>query len=43
MLIIGFVVVGLALWIEVTYEPPLWLHFLLWIPLALILCLPPLG
>jgi uncharacterized protein (DUF983 family) len=42
MLIIGFVVVGLALWVEVTYEPPLWLHFLVWIPLALILCLPPL-
>ena len=28
--------------VEVTYEPPLWLHFLVWIPLALILCLPPL-
>ena len=42
MLIIGFIVVGLALWVEVTYEPPLWLHFLVWIPLALILCLPPL-
>ena len=28
MLIIGFIVVGLALWVEVTYSPPLWLHFL---------------
>jgi uncharacterized protein (DUF983 family) len=42
MLIIGFVVVGLALWTEVSYSPPLWLHFLIWIPLALLLCLPPL-
>ena len=42
MLIIGFVVVGLALWVEVTMNPPLWLHFLLWIPLTLVLCLPSL-
>ncbi|QPC87021.1 DUF983 domain-containing protein [Mesorhizobium sp. NBSH29] len=41
-LIIGFVVVGLALWMEVSLNPPLWIHFLLWIPLALILCLPSL-
>jgi uncharacterized protein (DUF983 family) len=42
MLIIGFVVVGLALWVEVSFNPPLWLHFLLWIPLTLVLCLPSL-
>ena len=42
MLIIGFVVVGLALWVEVSYGPPLWLHFLIWIPLTLVLCLPAL-
>ena len=39
ILIIGFVVVGLALWIEVSLNPPLWLHFLLWIPLTLVLSL----
>jgi len=39
ILIIGFVVVGLALWAEVSYAPPLWLHFMLWIPLTLVLCL----
>ena len=38
----GFVIVGLALWLEVSYGPPLWLHFLIWIPLAAILCLVPL-
>ena len=26
MSIVGIVVVGLALWVEFTYEPPIWLH-----------------
>lgn len=42
ILIIGFVVVGLALWMEVTYGPPLWLQFLLWTPLTLVLALTSL-
>ncbi|MBO0663522.1 DUF983 domain-containing protein [Jiella sp. MQZ9-1] len=40
ILIIGFIVCGLALWLEVTVSPPLWVHFILWVPLTLILCLP---
>ena len=39
ILIIGFIVVGLALWTEVNYSPPLWVHFILWVPLAIILSL----
>ncbi|RUV14631.1 DUF983 domain-containing protein, partial [Mesorhizobium sp. M5C.F.Ca.IN.020.32.2.1] len=39
ILIIGFIVVGLALWMEVTLHPPLLLHLVLWIPLTLVLCL----
>ena len=39
ILIIGFIVVGLALWMEVNFGPPLWLHFLLWVPLAILLSL----
>lgn len=39
ILIIGFIVVGLALWMEVTHSPPMWLHMILWIPLTLVLCL----
>ena len=35
LLIVGFIVVGAALWMEVSYSPPLWLHFILWIPLAI--------
>lgn len=38
-MIAGFVVVGLALWTELTYEPPLWVHVLLWFPLILLLSL----
>ena len=34
IMILGFVVVGLALWTEINLDPPLWLHFLIWIPLA---------
>ncbi|WP_284211077.1 DUF983 domain-containing protein [Methylobacterium brachythecii] len=28
MSIVGVVVVGLALWIEITFEPPIWVHAL---------------
>lgn len=42
ILIIGFIVVGLALWTEVTFNPSLWVHFLLWIPLTLVLSLTAL-
>jgi len=35
ILIAGFIVCGLALWIEVTYEPPYWVHVALWTPLIL--------
>ncbi|WEX07824.1 DUF983 domain-containing protein [Chelativorans sp. AA-79] len=42
ILIIGFIVVGLALWMEVSTNAPLWLHFVLWIPLILVLSLTAL-
>ncbi len=37
VLLVGFVVVGLALWLEVSHGAPLWLHLLLWIPLTAVL------
>jgi uncharacterized protein (DUF983 family) len=37
ILALGAVIVGLALWVEVTYEPPIWVHLLLWLPLTAIL------
>ncbi len=42
ILLIGFVVVGLALWMEVSLNPPLWLHLMLWLPLAIVLSLTAL-
>lgn len=39
MSIVGIVIVGLALWVEFAYEPPIWLHLVLWLPLSTLLCL----
>lgn len=38
----GFVVVGSALIVEAVYQPPFWVHALLWGPLVLITTLGPL-
>ena len=35
ILILGFVVVGLALWVELAFSPPTWLHLALWTPLII--------
>jgi len=37
-LIAGFLVLGAALAVEVAYEPPLWVHMAIFLPLALIVC-----
>src|SRR5258708_6120680 len=42
ILIAGFIVVGAALIVEVAYQPPFWLHAVLWGPLILIVTLLPL-
>jgi uncharacterized protein (DUF983 family) len=42
MFFAGFVVVGAALIVEVLYQPPFWVHALLWIPLILITTIGPL-
>ncbi|WP_375465170.1 DUF983 domain-containing protein [uncultured Methylobacterium sp.] len=47
MTIVGLVVVALALWMEITYEPPMWVHALvagsLSVGLSLILVRPLKG
>jgi uncharacterized protein (DUF983 family) len=35
MMIVGFIVVGLALFVEFTFQPPYWVHAVLWIPLVI--------
>jgi uncharacterized protein (DUF983 family) len=37
ILIVGAIVAGSALFVEVRYQPPYWVHAVLWIPLILIL------
>lgn len=37
MLIVGHIVVGLVLWSEIRYAPPMWVHAALWFPLSLVL------
>ncbi|MEZ5774527.1 MAG: DUF983 domain-containing protein [Hyphomicrobiaceae bacterium] len=39
IMIIGFIVVGAALVVELRYEPPLWVHLALWFPLTAALVL----
>jgi len=42
ILIAGFIVVGAALVVETLYQPPFWLHAVMWLPLILITTLAPL-
>jgi uncharacterized protein (DUF983 family) len=39
MSIVGIFVVGLALAVEFAYEPPIWLHLVMWSVLAIVLSL----
>ena len=38
-LLAGFILVGTALVVEVKYEPPMWLHLAIFLPLTLVVCL----
>lgn len=35
--ILGFVIVGLALFVQYTFLPPFWVHIILWVPITVIL------
>jgi len=37
ILIVGAIVCALALWTEFTFQPPLWVHAMLWLPLICLL------
>ena len=39
MLIVGFLVVGLALWFDQRFAPPVWVHVMLWLPFTVIVSL----
>lgn len=45
IMVVGHVVVPLLMWMELRYEPALWIHFALWLPLTLVMSLallPPI-
>jgi len=45
IIIVGHIVVGLMLAVEMAYRPPLWLHAAVWLPLTVLLALlilPPI-
>jgi uncharacterized protein (DUF983 family) len=41
VLVLGFIIVGLAFWVDFTFEPPLWVHAVIWplvtIPAAILM------
>lgn len=41
-LVAGAIIAGLALLIEVAYEPPIWVYVVIFLPLTLLLCIAPL-
>jgi uncharacterized protein (DUF983 family) len=38
-LIVGTLVVVLAIWVQLAFEPPFWVHIVLWLPLTAVLTL----
>jgi uncharacterized protein (DUF983 family) len=39
MLVVGFVVIGSALWLDGLFNMPVWLHLFIWLPVSVILSL----
>ncbi len=37
LMVLGFIVVGAAIWFDFTYNPPLWLHAVIWPPVTIVL------
>ena len=35
-------VIAFAIWLEITYQPPFWVHLVTTLPLIFLTCLPPL-
>lgn len=36
-LIIGAIITGLAIWLDIAVNPPFWVHVLLWVPLTVVM------
>lgn len=40
MMTMAFPVTAFGIWVELAYEPPLWVHFATTLPLLLLACIP---
>ncbi len=44
ILVLGSIIVGLAFWVDVRFEPPFWVHVVIWpivtVPLAIVMMRP---
>jgi len=44
ILVLGFIIVGLAFWVDIRFEPPLWVHAVIWplvtVPAAILMIRP---
>lgn len=36
IMLVGFLIIGLVLAVELAYQPPIWLHMIVWLPLTVI-------
>jgi uncharacterized protein (DUF983 family) len=39
ILIAGFVVLGAAMWMEIAYDPPMWVLLSIFLPLTVVVCI----
>jgi uncharacterized protein (DUF983 family) len=39
ILVAGFLVAFAALFVEIKFQPPIWLHLVIWLPLTVVVCL----
>lgn len=37
IMLVGFIIVGLVLFVELSFQPPVWVHLVLWLPLTVVL------
>ncbi|GAB4518320.1 MAG: DUF983 domain-containing protein [Roseibium sp.] len=37
IMLVGFVIVALVLFVELSFQPPIWVHMVIWLPLTVLL------
>lgn len=39
IMLVGFLIVGLVLAVELAFQPPIWLHMVVWLPLTVVVAM----